>query len=38
MQIAEEQEALKTRYEHWEEAMELNWQNENASGASTGGV
>jgi ATP-binding cassette subfamily F protein 3 len=25
MQIAEEQEALKTLYEHWEEALELNW-------------
>jgi ATP-binding cassette subfamily F protein 3 len=24
-QIAEEQEALKTLYEHWEEALELNW-------------
>jgi ATP-binding cassette, subfamily F, member 3 len=25
MQIAEEQETLKTLYEHWEEALELNW-------------
>jgi ATP-binding cassette, subfamily F, member 3 len=25
MQIAEEREALKTLYEHWEEALELNW-------------
>ncbi len=25
MQIAEEQEVLKTLYEHWEEALELNW-------------
>jgi ATP-binding cassette subfamily F protein 3 len=24
-QIAEEQEALKALYEHWEEALELNW-------------
>jgi ATP-binding cassette subfamily F protein 3 len=24
-QIAEEQEALKTLYEHWEEALDLNW-------------
>jgi ATP-binding cassette subfamily F protein 3 len=25
MQIAEEQESLKTLYEHWEEALDLNW-------------
>jgi ATP-binding cassette, subfamily F, member 3 len=25
MQIAAEQEALKTLYEHWEEALDLNW-------------
>lgn len=25
MQIAEEQEVLKTLYDHWEESLELNW-------------
>jgi hypothetical protein len=25
LQLAEEQEAVKMLYEHWEEALELNW-------------